>query len=365
MRGAGGSSLDWCAFGGSKRITSCCTSSWPRDVNMVRSVAVIPGDGIGPEVVEATLSVLDAMDLGLDYLHASAGLACFRRSGSYLPEATLTAVRASDAVFFGAITSPLDDPEYRSVILALRQELDAYANVRPARDLGQPCKAPGLDLVLFRENTEGMYNAVETEDGAGVTTHRRVTRLGSRRISRFALDWCARRGRRRLTCAHKANVLRRSDGLFRAIFREEASAFQEVAADEILLDNLALQLVLDPHRFDAIVTLNLYGDVISDEMAGLVGGLGFAPSGSYGPRQALFEPVHGSAPDIAGMDVANPTGAILSAAMMLDHLGLGRDARRLEDAVRAALREGRTRDAGGTLGTTAFAALVAEKTRDA
>jgi isopropylmalate/isohomocitrate dehydrogenase-like protein len=327
---------------------------------MSRAVCVIGGDGIGPEVVDAALRVLDALDVELDLVHAGAGLACRQRTGEYLPEATLEAVREADAVLFGAITSPLDDPGYRSVILALRQELDAYANVRPARDLGQPCKAPGLDLVLFRENTEGLYNAPETEDAEGVTTMRRITRRGSERIARFALAWCARRGRKRLTAAHKANVLRKSDGLFRRVFHEEAKAFPQVKADEILLDNLALQLVLAPQRFDAIVTMNLYGDVISDEMAGLVGGLGFAPSGSYGPRAALFEPVHGSAPDIAGKGVANPCGAILSAAMMLDHLGFAPEAQRVEDAVRAALRRGATPDAGGSLATGAFTDLVVE-----
>ncbi|MEA3199878.1 MAG: methanogen homoisocitrate dehydrogenase [Thermoplasmata archaeon] len=319
---------------------------------------MIGGDGIGPEVTDAALSVVKATGAALDYLPAQAGLACYQKTGSYLPDATLSAVREADAVLFGAITSPLDVADYKSVILTLRQELDAYANVRPARDLGQPCRAPGLDLVLFRENTEGLYNAPEVEDAEGVTTMRRVTRRGSQRIARFALDWCRARGRKRLTVAHKANVLRKSDGLFRRTFLEEAQAYPEVKADEILLDNLALQLVLSPARFDAIVTLNLYGDVISDEMAGLVGGLGFAPSGSYGPRQALFEPVHGSAPDIAGKGVANPCGAILSAAMMLGFLGHAKEAQRVEDAVRAALRHGRTPDAGGKLTTDAFTKLV-------
>jgi len=328
---------------------------------MAKTVAVIPGDGIGPEVVDAALEVLDALDADLEYLHASAGLETKRREGTYLPEATLAAVRAADAVLFGAITSPLatEDPGYRSVILTLRQELDAYANVRPARDLGQPCKAPGLDLVLVRENTEGMYNCPEEEDAEGVTTFRRITRRGSQRVTRFALEWAKARGRRRVTCLHKANVLRKSDGLFRAVFQEEAKRYQDdITADEMLLDNAALQLVLHPHRFDVLVTMNLYGDVLSDEMAGLVGGLGFAPSGSFGPRAALFEPVHGSAPDIAGKGVANPCGAILSAAMMLDHLGMGDEARRVEDAVRRALRQGLTPDAGGTLTTAAFTSLV-------
>lgn len=328
-----------------------------------RTVCVIAGDGIGPEVVEAALVCIDALDVDLDLVHVPAGLACKRRTGEYLPEATLDAVRASDAVLFGAISSPLarDDPTYRSVILQLRQELDAYANVRPARDLGQPCKAPGLDLILFRENSEGMYNCPEEEDAEGVTTLRRITRRGSERIARFALEWCKARGRKRLTCLHKANVLRKSDGLFLETFRSLAKSYQDdIKADDMLLDNAALQVVLAPERLDALVTMNLYGDVISDAMAGLVGGLGFAPSGSFGPRQALFEPVHGSAPDIAGKGVANPCGAILSAAMMIEHLGAPEEAARLEAAVRAALSEGRTPDAGGSLTTASFAAQVVE-----
>ena len=343
---------------------------------MTKAVAVIPGDGIGPEVIDAALDVLDHLDVDLELLHVDAGLACRKRTGTYLPDATLAAVREADAVLFGAITSPLaaEDPSYKSVILTLRQELDAYANVRPARDLGQPCKAPGLDLVLVRENTEGMYNCPEEEDAEGVTTFRRITRRGSERVARFALDLARRQGRRRVTCLHKANVLRKSDGLFRSVFFQEAAALGFPTggkplhgvspqaplpqADDMLLDNAALQLVLDPHRFDVLVTMNLYGDVLSDEMAGLVGGLGFAPSGSYGPRAALFEPVHGSAPDIAGKGVANPTGAILSAAMMLEHLGHAGEARRVEAAVRGALAAGRTPDAGGTLSTGDFTALV-------
>ena len=330
---------------------------------MPKKVAVIPGDGIGPEVIDAALHVLDALDLDVEYLHADAGLACRGRTGSYLPDVTLATVREADAVLFGAITSPLasEDPQYKSVILQLRQELDAYANLRPARDLGQPCKAPGLDLVLVRENSEGMYNCPEEEDEEGVTTFRRITRRGSSRVTRFALEYARARGRKRVTCLHKANVLRKSDGLFRTVFREEAARVPEVQADEMLLDNAALQLVLNPHRFDVLVTMNLYGDVLSDEMAGLVGGLGFAPSASYGPTKALFEPVHGSAPDIAGKGIANPCGAILSAALMLDYLGMPDKARRVEDGVRAALQEARTADAGGLAATGAFAQLVADR----
>src|SRR5438552_2173760 len=327
---------------------------------MTKTIAVIPGDGIGPEVVDAALEVLDALDVPLDLLHASAGLACYQREGSYLPEATLAAVREADAVLFGAITSPLvdEDPHYKSVILQLRNELDAYANVRPARDVGQPCLAPGLDVVLVRENSEGLYNAPETEDAEGVTTHRRITRRGSERVVRFAFEWARMHARKQVHCFHKANVLRRSDGLFLETFRRLAQDHPAVSAREMLLDNGAMQLILRPQQFDVIVTMNLYGDVISDELAGLAGGLGFAPSGSFGPRAALFEPVHGSAPDIAGKGVANPCGAILSAAMMLDHLGFAKEAARVEGAVRSALAQGRTADAGGHLSTQAFADLV-------
>lgn len=329
---------------------------------MSKSVAVIPGDGIGPEVIDAALLVLDKLDLDVDLLHVDAGLQCKKDTGDYLPEATLAAVREADAVLFGAITSPLasEDPYYKSVILTLRNELDAYANVRPARDLGQPCLIPGLDLVLVRENSEGMYNAKETEDAEGVTTHRRITRRASERVIRFAFDWAQKHGRKQVHCLHKANVLRKSDGLFLSTFRDVAKerAATGVGAKEMLLDNGAMQLVLKPQQFDVIVTMNLYGDVISDEMAGLIGGLGFAPSGSFGPRAALFEPVHGSAPDIAGKGVANPCGAILSAAMMLEYLGFAIEAGRVDEAVRTALRVGRTPDAGGRLSTGDFASLV-------
>lgn len=326
---------------------------------MSRSVAVIGGDGIGPEVIAAALDVLDAVDADLELIHVDAGLACKKRTGEYLPDVTREAVHACDAVLFGAITSPLahDDPHYTSVILQLRQEIDAYANVRPARDLGQTCLARGLDLVLVRENSEGLYNAPETLDADGVTTHRRITRRGSERVIRFAFDWAKKHQRKTLHCLHKANVLRQSDGLFLTVFRSLATV-SDLKTGDMLLDNAALQLVLNPRQFDVLVTMNLYGDVLSDEMAGLVGGLGFAPSGSFGPRGALFEPVHGSAPDIAGKGVANPCGAILSAAMMLDHLGTPKAARRVEDAVRATLREGRTQDAGGRLTTGAFTARV-------
>lgn len=326
----------------------------------MKKVAVIPGDGIGPEVIAEARAVLGALALPIDFIEAEAGLACRARTGSYFPDATRAAVEDADAVLFGAITSPLasEDASYTSVVLELRRMLDAYANVRPAFDLGQPCQVPGLRLVLIRENSEGEYNAPEVADAEGVTTHRRITRRGCERIVRFAFDYAQANGRRRLTCVHKANVLRASDGLFLDTFRARARAQPSVRGDDILVDNCALQLVREPARFEVFVTLNLYGDILSDLAAGLVGGLGFAPSGNYGPTKALFEPVHGSAPDIAGKGVANPAAAILSAAMMLRHLGFPEDAARIDRAVTAALARGRTQDAGGTLSTREFGDLV-------
>jgi isocitrate/isopropylmalate dehydrogenase len=203
-----------------------------------------------------------------------------------------------------------------------------------------------------------MYNAPETTDKDGVTTHRRITRRASERVIRFALDWAASHSSSRITCVHKANVLRQSDGLFRTVFQAEAARYPALRAEESLVDSCAHDLVRDFRRFDVLVTLNLYGDILSDLAAGLAGGLGFAPSGNFGPRQALFEPVHGSAPPLAGKDVANPSGAILSAAMMLDYLGEHVRADRIRAAVRSAIRKGATRDAGGKLGTKAFTELV-------
>ncbi|MHB8604239.1 MAG: isocitrate/isopropylmalate dehydrogenase family protein [Thermoplasmatota archaeon] len=328
---------------------------------MTKRVCVIPGDGIGVEVIDATLAVLGEMSADLAFDRRDAGLASRNRTGEYLPAATLDAAKRADAVLFGAITSPLasEDPHYESVILRLRKELDLFANVRPAKDWGQPSREKGLDIVLVRENTEGLYNALEVADDAGVTTHRRVTRAASERIVRFAFELAERERRASLTCVHKANVLRRSDGLFRDAFLAEAKPHPTVAPRELLVDNAALQLVREPAKIPAIVTLNLYGDVLSDLAAGLVGGLGFAPSGSYGPRSALFEPVHGSAPDIAGKGIANPYATLLSAAMMLRHLGFVSQAHELDIAVAAAIHDGKlTPDAGGKWSTSDVASAV-------
>jgi len=316
---------------------------------------VIPGDGIGPEVIASAVQAIEASGAGLELVEAEMGLGAFQRTGSYLPERTVQLLEEVPAALFGAITSPLTyDPGYRSPLLQLRRSFDLYANIRPVRRLHPDLGLADLDVVIVRENTEGMYTGVERETGDGVVTERKVTRRACERLVDRAVRLCREQGRRRLTCVHKANVLRRSDGLFREVFYER-TASSGLETSDLLVDAAAAALVSHPRKLDVIVTLNLYGDILSDEAAALAGGLGFAPSVNLGERLGLFEPTHGSAPDIAGKDLANPTAAILSAAMMLRHLGLAEPARRMEGAVEEALAQGiRTADAGGRLGTREF-----------
>ena len=328
----------------------------------MKKVAVIGGDGIGPEVISATVEVLNAMAIPLELLPADMGLECFKRTGSYLPQATLDTLEASDCCLFGAITSPPSyDPSYRSPILFLRRQFDLFANIRPVRRLVPGVGLVDLDLTIVRENTEGMYTGREKEEGDGFVLERKVSESVCRRLVRRAVAQAEAERRKTLTCVHKSNVLRKSDGLFRNVFFEEMAS-TKLQAKELLVDAAAAAMVTRPKEQECWVTLNLYGDILSDEAAALVGGLGFAPSGNYGDAWALFEPTHGSAPDIAGKGIANPTGTMLSAVMMLDFLGMGHDAARLNRAVEKVWAEGvRTPDAGGSVGTRQFASLVASK----
>ncbi len=319
-------------------------------------VCVVPGDGIGQEVVPAALEVLEVLDVPITYCFAEAGWECFQRWGTPLPQETLELARSCDAVLFGAVTTPPNVDGYFSPIVALRRQLDLYANVRPFRNL--PWKEPPFDLVIVRENTEDLYVGLEECNGQEAKAVRVVTRRASERIVRFALR-LARARQRRLTVVHKANVLRKSDGLFREAALEESRSAPDVAVDELLVDTAAMMLVMDPGRFDVLVTTNLYGDILSDVVAGVAGGLGIAASANIGDGRALFEPVHGSAPDIAGKGVANPSAAILAAAMMLDHLGYADEAARLQGALWDSLKAGKTTpDLGGTLTTGAFVSQV-------
>ncbi|MCS6872238.1 MAG: isocitrate/isopropylmalate dehydrogenase family protein [Anaerolineae bacterium] len=323
---------------------------------MTLTICLIEGDGVGKEVIPSAARVLSALGLPITFTYADAGWECFIKCGDALPQATLDAMRAADATLFGATQSPLSKVEgYRSPVLTMRKLFDLYANLRPTRSLPVEGTYQGVDLLIVRENTEGLYSGRERreDDGQTAITERVITAAATERIARTAFQRALRRPRRTVTVVHKANVIKEGDGLFREVCLRVAAEFPQVTVNEMLVDACAMWLVRDPSRFDVIVTENLFGDILSDEAAGLVGGLGVAPSANIGTgKVAYFEPVHGSAPDIAGQGIANPIGAILSAAMLLEHVGAAEAARRVERAVELALRDGvRTRDLGGTAST--------------
>jgi isopropylmalate/isohomocitrate dehydrogenase-like protein len=321
----------------------------------MKRICVLPGDGIGPEVVSSAVMILEQVTDKCEFIYADIGRAAYDRTGSYLPAETLGLMKSCDSCLFGAVTSS-DAPDYDSPVLTFRNELDLYANVRPVKTLVPRPHVPPVDVVIVRENSEGLYTRNEVVDDKGVTTLRRVTKRGVERIVDFAVSYAVGNWRRKITCVHKANVLRMSDGLFLGVFRESmGTKGKSLQSDEQLVDSAAMKLVTDPAQFDVIVTLNLYGDILSDVAAGVAGGLGFAPSGNFGPKHSVFEPAHGSAPDIAGTGSANPTAAVLSGAMMLSHLGLADEASRVEDAVMEFYSSGHlTQDLGGRHGSKSY-----------
>ena len=320
----------------------------------MKKVVVIKGDGIGKEVVPQAVRILNEVTDQLELIPAHMGLECNKIYGWFLPPMTLELIKEADSVLFGAITTPIADPNYRSPLLFLRRELDLFANVRPARKILPNVGVGDLDMVLVRENTEGMYTGLERQEGDTVILERKVSEHACRRVVRYAIELCKRRQLTRIHCIHKANVIRMSDGLFRRVFFEEVEG-TGLEAREMLVDAAAAALITRPKDFQCIVTLNLYGDILSDEAAALVGGLGFTPCGNIGDRYSIFEPCHGSAPDIAGRGIANPTATILSATMMLRHLGLCKEAERAETALRQTYGDGfATADAGGNLTTVSF-----------
>ena len=330
---------------------------------MPHDVTLIPGDGIGPEVAEATRRVIDASGAAIAWHEVPAGLGPFEATGTPLPPDTLASLESTRVGLKGPITTPVGGG-FPSVNVALRKAFDLYANYRPARSMpGVPTRFADVDLIVVRENTEGLYSGIEHQVIPGVIESLRIiTEAGSERILRFAFEVARREGRRKVTVIHKANILKLSDGLFLAIARRIAEEFPEIEYAESIVDATAMRLVMDPKQFDVLVMENLFGDILSDLAAGLVGGLGLAPSGNIGESVALFEAVHGSAPDIAGKGIANPTALLLSGVMMLRHLGEGAAADRVEDAVRRVLGEGRVRtgDLGGTASTRQYAdALIA------
>ena len=321
----------------------------------MKHICVIPGDGIGPEVVQCAVEVLKASTDALEFVYAGIGQAAYRNRGNHLPDDTFDLMKSCDSTLFGAITSS-ENADYQSPVLRFRKELDLFASVRPVRNMINFGHRPPIDVVIVRENSEGMYTQKEVFDDDGVTTLRRVTKKASQRIISFAIDYALENGRKKICCVHKANVLRASDGLFLKEFREQMETRgKKLEHKEQLVDSAALKLVTEPQFFDVIVTMNLYGDIISDVAAGMAGGLGFAPSGNIGPAHSVFEPAHGSAPDIAGQGIANPTAAILAGAMMMKHLGMIKPARQVETAVEDVYSSGHlTYDLGGRHGSKSF-----------
>ena len=334
---------------------------------MTQTITIIRGDGIGPEIMDATLEVLDAMRLGLKYEDADAGLVALEKHGELLPQATLDSIRRNAVALKSPLTTPVGEG-FSSINVELRKRFDLYANVRPAKSFpNTKSRFPtGVDLVTVRENTEGAYTGEGqhvTEDGATATLVQRITRKGSERIVRYAFDLARRTGRRKVTVVHKANILKSTSGLFLKVAREVAQQYADIECNEMIVDNCCMQLVMRPEQFDIIVTTNLFGDIISDLCAGLVGGLGLAPGANIGEHAAIFEAVHGSAPDIAGKGIANPCALLLGAAQMLDHIGHPQRANDLRDAIVSTLeaKDSLTPDLGGSGTTQTFARAIASR----
>jgi len=336
---------------------------------MRHAVTLIPGDGIGPEITDATRRALEATGLRFDWDEQVAGMAAVERSGDPLPEATVESIRGTRLALMGPLTTPVGTG-FRSVNVALRKEFELYANVRPTKSFVGIGRFPNVDLVLVRENVEGLYVGVEhfvrvgSDPRAVAESMAIVTRIGCERIVRYAFDYALRNGRKKVTVVHKANILKMVSGLFLEVGRAVAAEFEgRMAFNDLIIDNTAMQMVLRPEQFDVLVTTNMFGDILSDLAAGLIGGLGLAPGGNIGTHAAIFEAVHGSAPDIAGKGVANPAALILAGAMMLDHLGEVAAGDRVRAAVARVIEQDqvRTRDLGGTATTKEFGDAVVRR----
>jgi len=324
-------------------------------------ICLLPGDGIGPDVIACAEQVLKALPLNLEFTRAEIGYGAYLRLGTPLPAATLESIRRSHATLLGAVTTPPNIPGYFSPIVRMRQELQLYANLRPCRSIKHPSSRPGINLLIVRENTEGLYSGIERveDNGNRAVTERVITRRGSERIVRKAFELARQQGRKSVHVVHKANVLRETCGLFLRVAREVAADFPEITLKEMIVDACAMELVRAPDQFEVIVTTNLFGDILSDEACMFVGGLGVAASGNIGLEASVFEPVHGSAPDLVGKDIANPIATFLAAAMLLEHLGESVQSARLRAAVEACIATGQvTPDLGGLLSTAQATARV-------
>lgn len=330
---------------------------------MAHTIAVIRGDGIGPEIMDVTLDVLNALNIGLQYEFVEAGLAAYEKTGELLPEATLAAISKYKVALKSPLTTPVGEG-FSSINVVLRRHFDLYANVRPAISFpNTKSRYQNIDLITVRENTEGAYigeGQSISEDGETALLTQKITRKGSERIVRYAFELARAVGRKKITVVHKANILKSTSGLFLKVAREVAAEYPDIQCNEMIVDNTCMQLVMRPEQFDMIVTTNLFGDIISDLCAGLVGGLGLAPGANIGKDCAIFEAVHGSAPDIAGKGIANPCALLLGAVQMLEHIGEVSAAVRLKQAIIDTMndKDHLTPDLGGTGTTQTFATAI-------
>ena len=333
---------------------------------MTQKITVIRGDGIGPEIMDATLFVLDQLKTGLEYEDADAGLVALEKHGDLMPAVTLESIARNKVALKSPLTTPVGGG-FTSINVSLRRHFDLYANVRPAHTFpNTKSRFDNVDLITVRENTEGAYLAEGQEvsaDGETAFSGTRITRKGSERIVRYAFELAKSTGRKKVTAVHKANIIKSTSGLFLNVAREVAAQYPDIEFQEMIVDNCCMQLVMRPEQFDVIVTTNLFGDIISDLCAGLVGGLGLAPGANIGKDAAIFEAVHGTAPGIAGQGKANPCALLLAAAQMLDHVGQPENAERLRKAIVATMeaKDSLTGDLGGTGTTMSFAKAIASR----
>src|SRR5881397_3762462 len=328
---------------------------------MTHNITLIPGDGIGPEVTQAAVRILEATGLKFEWETFEAGADAYEKYHEYIPRELIESIERTRVGLKGPVTTPIGGG-FASINVELRKRFELYANFRPIRNLPHiPTRYPDVDLIIVRENTEGLYSGLEHEVVPGVVESLKViTEKASTRIAVFAFEYAAKFDRKKVTVVHKANIMKKSDGLFLKCFRQVAVNYPMIEHDEKIVDNTCMQLVLNPYQFDVMLMENLYGDIVSDLAAGLVGGLGVVPSGNIGEKAALFEAVHGTAPDIAGKNLANPTALLLSAVMMLRHIGEETAGNRIESALNQVLlkREKVTRDLGGTATTSQFADAI-------
>lgn len=331
---------------------------------MAHTITLIPGDGIGPEVTSATVRVLAASGLKLEWESFRAGAEAYEKYGEFIPQDLIASFERTGVALKGPVTTPIGGG-FSSINVALRKKFELYANFRPIFNLPRvPTRYPGVDLSIVRENTEGLYSGIEYEVTPGVVTSLKViTEKASTRIARFAFEYARREKRKRIHAIHKANIMKMSDGLFLRCARAVAREYPEITYGEHIVDNTCMQLVMNPYQYDTLLLENLYGDIISDLCAAFVGGLGLVPGANIGEKGSIFEAVHGSAPDIAGKDIANPTAVMLSAVLMLRHLGETAAADKVRRGIELVYREQKTltRDVGGEAGTSQFADAVIEK----